>query len=61
MKNGQDIQSEFAAKTKTTGRVGLYSCIVYIGKEMICEGIGSTFQMAEETAYYGTKISLNKK
>lgn len=56
--NANDIQNTFAAKTKTFGSGSVYRCQVFIGGAFVCEGLGSSIESAEDTAFYGAKISL---
>lgn len=58
MKTAKDIQTQFNATTRTKGAGNVYSCEVFINGTKLCEGLGSTLEKAEDTAFYGTKIML---
>ena len=58
MKNGKDIQKQFGAVTNTSGSNNVFSCKVFINNQLLCEGLGSTLETAEDTAYYGALISI---
>jgi len=61
MKTSKDIQTQFNAKTITKGAGNVFSCGVFIDGEKLCDGLGSTLENAEDTAYYAAKISLRDK
>jgi hypothetical protein len=58
MKTATDIQTTFSASTITRGWGNCFSCNVFIDGIQICEGLGSSIETAEDTAFYGAKISL---
>lgn len=56
MKTAKDIQTQFQAQTITSGKANVFSCKVMINNQPICEGLGTTMESAEDTAFYATKI-----
>ena len=61
MKTIFDILETFglAAKTSLNGKV--HRCKVFTsGGNLLCEGLGTTKESAEDSAFYGAKISLSE-
>ena len=60
MKTALDIQQTFNATTVTEGSGNVYSCRVYLESRLLCEGLGTSLENAEDTAFYATAISLRR-
>ena len=60
MKTAFDILHDFKGASLTAPEGSFFTCVVSIQGRYICTGMGPTKEKAEETAYYGTKITLDE-
>lgn len=59
MKTIFDVLDTFGLTAKTSLDGKVYRCKVFTrGGNLLCEGLGTTKESAEDTAFYGAKISL---
>lgn len=58
MKTTFDILHDFGAASLTTPDGTIFTCTVSLHGQHVCTGMGTTKERAEDTAYYGTKITL---
>jgi hypothetical protein len=60
MKNGFHIKRDFpGVSTRTYGRAGVYACEVDLPNGDRVKALGSTLELAEDTAWHAVKATLN--
>lgn len=62
MKTAQDIRKDFGiTKTETRGKENVFTCVATLTDGEEVKGYGTTLANAEDTAWYGVRITLRDK